>query len=398
MTIEEILAALEAIVAQAKNDDGSERSLTDEEAERYQQLEGQLQMARRTQEIRSRQAAYAAPIRTDLHVNAGHREAEQLPEERAFDQYLRTGEVAPELAQYRAQSEGTNSAGGFVVPAGFRNKLIERMKVYGGIAEAAETITTSEGNPLNYPTVDDTGNVAEIVAEGGTFAAGADLVFGTRTLSAYKYMAGGAGNLPLKVSWELLQDAAFDVAGFVARKFGERIARLQAIHWATGTGTGQPQGLVTPITTSGAIASNTTGPTYAELLATVNFLDPAYWSGSRWVMNSATLAKIQGLLDTTGRPILNDSTQGIAGSPGGSTLLGYPVTIDQAMPNMAAGAKFLAFGNISEAYVIRRVKDVTLVTLNELYAANGQTGFMSWSRADGAVQNPNAVVVRTAAP
>lgn len=396
MTIEEILAALEAIVAQAKNDDGSERSLTDEEAERYQQLEGQLQMARRTQEIRSRQAAYTSPIRTDLHVNAGAR-TEEPAEERAFDQYLRTGEVTPELAQYRAQSEGTNTAGGYLVPTGFRNKLIERMKVYGGIAEVAETITTSEGNPLNYPTVDDTGNIAEIVAEGGTFAAGADLVFGTRTLSAYKYMAGGAGNLPLKVSWELLQDAAFDVAGFVARKFGERIARLQAIHWATGTGTGQPQGLVTPITTSGAIGSNTTGPTYAELLATVNFLDPAYWPGARWVMNSGTLAKIQGLLDTTGRPILNDSTQGISGSPGGSTLLGYPVTIDQAMPAMAAGAKFLAFGNISEAYVIRRVKDVTLVTLNELYAANGQTGFMSWSRADGAVQNPNAIVVRTAA-
>lgn len=396
MTVEEILAALEAIIEGAKAEDGSERPLTDEEAERYEELEGKLTMARRSAEIRSRQAAYTAPVRSDLHVHVATQEPED-PHERAFEAYLRTGQENGELAEFRAQSVGTNTAGGYLVPTGFRAKLIERMKQFGGIAEAAETFNTSEGNPINYPTIDDTANIGEIVAEGGTFAAGADLVFATRALSAYKYMAGGAGNLPLKVSWELRDDSAFDLVAFLTRTLGTRIARVQAVHWATGTGSGQPQGIVTPITTSGAIASNATGPTYAELLATVNFLDPAYWAGSKWLMNSATLAKIQGLVDTTGRPLLNPSTEGISSSPGGQTLLGYPVVIDQAMPAMAASAKFLAFGNINEAYVIRRVKDVTLVVLNELYAANGQTGYMAWARADGAVQNPNAIVVRTAA-
>jgi HK97 family phage major capsid protein len=246
---------------------------------------------------------------------------------------------------------------------------------------------------MSYPTIDDTANVGEIVAEGGTFAAGADLVFGTRLLSAYKYMAGGAGNLPLKVSWELRDDSAFDLAGMLTRVFGTRIARIQAVHWVTGTGTGQPQGLVTPITTSGTIGTLA----YSDLLATINFLDPSYWPNAKWLMNSATLATIQGLVDTTGRPLLNDRDAGIAGSPGGSTLLGYPVVIDQAMPSKAAAAKFLAFGDFREAYVIRRVKDFALVTLNEMYAANGQTGYIGWARADGAVQNPNAVVVRTGA-
>ncbi len=392
MTIEDILAALQAIIDGAKNDDGSDRPLSDEEAERYEQLEGQLQMARRTQEIRSRQSAYTSPVRTDVHVNVAGA-GEDPPEERAFDRYLRTGDVSPELAQFRAQSEGTNTAGGYLVPTGFRSKLIERMKEYGGLAQNVEEISTSEGNTINYPTVDDTANVGEIVAEGGTFAAGADLVFGTRALTAYKYMAGGAGNLPLKVSWELLQDAAFDVRTFVARKLGERIARVQAVHWVTGTGTGQPQGIVTPITTSGTIGTLA----YADLLATVNFLDPAYWSGAKWLMNQATWATIQGLVDTTGRPLINNQDAGIGGTVGGAQLLGFPVVIDQAMPSKAAAAKFLAFGNLREAYVIRRVKDVTLVVLNELYAANGQTGFMAWARADGAVQNPNAIVVRTGA-
>lgn len=391
MTIEELLAALDEIIAATRNADGTDRPLTDEEAARYEDLEGQLTAARRAKEIRSRHQAWTAPVRDDLHVNvAGN---DEPPEERAFEQYLRTGDPQPELAQYRAQSEGTNTAGGYLVPTGFRAKLVERMKQFGGIANYAETVTTSEGNLLPYPTVDDTANVGEIVAEAGTFAAGADLVFAQRTLSAYKYMAGGAGNLPLKVSWELLQDSAFDVSGFIARKLGERIARVQAVHWATGTGSGQPQGIVTPITTSGTIGTLA----LADLVATILFLDPAYRANAKWIMNDATYGTIMGLNDTTGRPLLTGVNDGIAGDITRPRLLGYEVVIDQAMPSKATAAKFLAFGDIGEAYVIRRVKDVTLVTLNELYAANGQTGFMAWARADGAVQNPNAIVVRTGA-
>lgn len=392
MTIDEIVAALQAIIDGAKTEDGEERPLTDEEADRYADLEKKLTMARRSVEIRSRQHAYTTPVRGDLHVAVGTPSGDD-PMERAWDHYMRTGDATSDLAQYRAQSAGTNTAGGYTVPTGFRNKMIERMKEFGGLAANVEELSTSEGNTINYPTVDDTANVGEIVAEGGTFAAGADLVFGTRALSAYKYMAGGAGNLPLKVSWELLQDSAFDVQSFVARKLGERIARIQAIHWVTGTGSGQPQGIVTPITTSGTIGTLA----YADLLATINFLDPAYWGGAKWLMNQATWASIQGLVDTTGRPLINQQNEGIGNTIGGQNLLGFPVVIDQAMPSKAAAAKFLAFGDLREAYVIRRVKDVTLVVLNELYAANGQTGFMSWARADGAVQNPNAIVVRTGA-
>jgi len=390
VTVEEILAALQAIIEGAKTEDGTDRPLTDEEAARYEELEGKLEMAKKSAEIRSRQQAYMTPVRNDLHVNVSGVEDKV---ERAFEQYLRTGNAGPELAEYRAQSEGTNTAGGYLVPQGFRAKLVERMKQFGGIANYAETFTTAEGNLVPYPTVDDTANVGEIVAEGGTFAAGADLVFAQRTLSAYKYMAGGAGNLPLKVSWELLQDSAFDVASFIARKLGERIARLQAVHWATGTGTGQPQGIVTPITTSGTIGTLA----LADLVATILFLDPAYRANAKWLMNDATYGTIMGLNDSTGRPLLTGVNDGIGESLTRPRLLGYEVVIDQAMPSKATGAKFLAFGDINEAYVIRRVKDVTLVTLNELYAANGQTGFMAWARADGAVQNPNAIVVRTGA-
>src|SRR6202008_177783 len=106
---------------------------------------------------------------------------------------------------------------------------------------------------------------------------------------------------------------------------------------------------------------------------------------------------VMGLNDSTGRPLLTGVNDGITGALTQPRLLGYPVIIDQAMPAKATGAKFLAFGNVAETYVVRRVKDVPLAPLNELYPANGQTGFMAWARADGAVQNPNSLFVRTGA-
>lgn len=387
MTLEEILAALRAIL------DASEgRELTDEEVDRYEELEGKLEAVRRTAEVRARQAAYETPVNPPVTF------ATPPPddtEERAFDHYLRTGQVNSDLAQFRAQGVGTDSAGGFLVPPGFRQKLTERLKEFGGIAQEAETITTESGNSIEWPTVDETEEEGEIVAEGGTFASGADVTFGTETLGAFKYMAGGAGNLPIKVSVELLQDSAFNVSEFLSRALATRIGRVQATHWATGSGSGEPEGLMTGGTSGLTLASLST-VTYDELVSIVHNVDPAYRPGSKWVFNDATLEVIRKLKDANDLPLFNSSNDPALGGLGGGTMLGYPVVIDQAVASFAASAKVIAFGQIREGYVIRRVKDVTLVVLNELYAPNGQVGFMAWARADGAVQNAHAYTIATA--
>ena len=388
-TIEDLLAQLRAIIDAAEG-----RPLDDEEVQRYEALEAELAVARRDHEVRSRQNAYETPARSDLHVYAGAPATETRSDaDRAFESYLRTGQVNGDLIELRAQSEGVDSAGGYLVPDGFLNKLQERRRSFGGISEAAETITTDGGNPLPFPTVDDT-TLGEIVAENAAPAGGADLVFGTKTLGAYKYVSTGASGLPLKVSLELLQDSAFDVESFVARKLGERIAKAEAIDFAQGTGSGEPQGLVTGLTSSDTIAG--AAPTYAELLAATYAVDEAYLaSGSpSWVMHASTLAAVQGILDDNGRPLLNSAIDGISGRPG-RTLLGFPVVIDNGMPTItgATPSKAIVFGSIRDAYLIRRVKGVTLVVLRELYAITGQVGFMAWSRADAIVQDPNAATV-----
>lgn len=389
MTIEEILGALQAILDAAEG-----RELNDEEVARYEELETQLKGAQRSAEIRSRHAAYKAPNRSDLHVHVGTaRQDDTL--ERAFDHYLRTGKENADLVQLRAQGEGSPTEGGYLVPDGFRDKLIDRMKAFGGIANVVETITTSTGNPLPWPTVDDTANVGEIVAEGGTFASGADLVFGTASLGAYKYMAGGASNTPLRVSVELLQDAAFDVQGLVSRKLGERIARIQSTHLVTGNGSGQPKGIVHGLTPVQPAAN--TGWTYADLVTFIHSVDPAYRERGRWAFNDTTLGAIRKLVDLDGRPLLQPAgTASAAGSPGGETLLGYPVTIDQAFVDLDIDDSTDlcgVFGDLSEGYVMRRVKDITLIVNPWTRAANGQVEFTAWARMDGNQQNISAYSV-----
>src|SRR5258707_14821591 len=116
-------------------------------------------------------------------------------------------------------------------------KLIEVMKGFGGLAADCDGFDTGNGAPVQYPSVDDTANSGVIAAEGVAPGSGADLVFGTINLGAFKYTSAGTGGTPLKVSFELLQDAAFDIGGLIARKMGERIARKQATDWVNGAGT-----------------------------------------------------------------------------------------------------------------------------------------------------------------
>jgi HK97 family phage major capsid protein len=382
MTVEDILAALQAIL-----DEAGAEPLTDDQVERYETLEGQLKSTQRNEEIQKRHAAYKTVVTPAVHVGTAKKD-ETL--ERAFDHYLRTGKENQDIVELRAQSVGTDSAGGFLVPDTMRDKLTERLKAFGGLASAVETITTTAGEPLRWPTLDDTANSGVIASEGtAPGSGGADLVFGEKVLGAFKYVAPGASQLPLRLSVELLQDANYDVQGLVTRKLGERIARKQAVDWVSGAGTTLPFGITTG--TSGT-AFTSVGITYAELVAAVHEVDPEYRMNAKWSFNDATLAKIESIVDTTGRPILNDSTQGVSVGPQNKTLLGYPVVIDQAFPTYTDGGtnKWGVFGDLAAGYVIRRVRDLQLIVNPYARANEGQVEYTLWARADGVPQDTNA--------
>ena len=293
----------------------------------------------------------------------------------AFARYLRGDIVVME--QFAQSIAGDGTQGGYTVPDGFLNRITSRLKKYGGIAEFAEEITTSNGESLRWPTNDDTGNSAAIATEGSAVASGgADLVFGSVSLGAYTYDSTGAGNNPLKVSRELLQDAAFDLEAFVGDALGVRIGRKQAADLATGSGSGAPLGLFTKST-------DTMTATVCSLAAAEHVfqVDAAYRQGGncRFVMSDTTLVKFWQSQTTTNEPLFQPNGVSIGGTPHG-TIYGYPVVIDPGAGTL------VAFGDIRAGYIIRRVRGVEVLV--DPYSANAarQITYHAWARMD-ATQN-----------
>lgn len=388
MNMEELLAALKALIESAEAED---RPLSEEEEERAADLTKKIEAFKKTAQFRSLYDAYVTPVRTDLHVNVAA--PEDTPELRSMIHYMRTGEYDAHAIETRALVKGTTTAGGFLVPTTTQAKITERLKAFGGLLEEAERITTDSGEPINWATEDDTDNEGEIVAEGAAAAGGADKVFGQTILGAFKYEATGAGGLPMKVSWELLEDSPINLEDHIANNFARRIARKLAVDLLVGDGTGEPEGLFFAQTAMDEVTANAAGPTYAELLGAVAALDPEYRQNAKWLMNDATWVGILGMTDEAGRPLILPQAQ--SGIQGGVPLqlLGYPVVIDQGAPAIGDQAKFIAFGDLRESYIVRQVNGFHLLRLNELYAVNGFVGFLGWARYDGRVQNLNSYVV-----
>jgi HK97 family phage major capsid protein len=275
----------------------------------------------------------------------------------------------------RAAQTVTTSGGGYLVPQGFSGQLEEALKSFGGMLEAAEIVNTESGNPLPWPTVNDTGNVGELLGI-NTAAASQDFSFGQVNLNAYKY-----SSKIVLVPIELLQDSAFDLNAFVARKLAERIGRIWNTHFTVGTGSGQPNGVVTAAT-SGKVGTTgqTTSVIYDDLVDLFHSVDPAHRAskGCRFMLNDASLKVIKKIKDSQGRPLWQAGLAG--GTP--DMILDKPYTINQDVATMAANAKSILFGDFSK-YKIRRVMDTTVLRLTERYAEFGQVGFIAFSRADG---------------
>lgn len=390
-TIEEITSAMTALVEGA-----DDRPLTDDEFAAYTGLETELQQVNRTAEIRHRNQAYNT-VRYPAGVPTHRIPDSQAPNDldKAFTAYLRTGQPNADISGLRVtneQSEGGSAAGGYTVPTGFRQKLVEVRKAFGGFAPHVEDFSTDTGAPIEYPTFDDTANEGDITGENEVVASGADLVFDTVNLGAYKYTSAGAGsNLPLRVPVELLQDSAFDIDGLVSRAMGRRIQRKQAKHWITGTGVGQPKGIAAGSLTADRDLDTPDTPDYEDLVEFQDLLDEEYDGNAHWLMKKNTWSQLRLIVDLNGRPLIQSANDGIAGRPQ-RMLLDKPVIIDEGMPTLSSAADTfcIAYGDFREAYVLRRVQNLVVVVNPYNRASYGQVEFTAWERADGNIQNRSA--------
>ena len=194
----------------------------------------------------------------------------------------------------------------------------------------------------------------------------------------------------IKVSEELLNDSVFDLQSYISREFARRIGAKEEEAFFTGDGKGKPLGVLaaTGGAETGVTAASATAVTADELMDLYYSLKSPYRKKSVWVLNDSTIKAIRKLKDNNGQYLWQPSL--VAGTP--DTILGRPVKTSAFMPTAAAGAKTIAFGDFKYYWIADR-QGRTFKKLSELYAANGQVGFMGTQRVDGKLILPEAIKV-----
>ena len=279
-------------------------------------------------------------------------------------------------------STTTGSEGGFTVDSAVATSVLDALKAFGGMRAVSNVIQTSGVGAMAFPTSNGVTEEGEIIAENAD-ATDLDLTFGTIGLPVYKF-----SSKVVAVPFELLQDSNVDIEAFVRGRLATRLGRVTNRLFTVGTGTAQPHGVVTAATigvTAANASSQVTAVTYDSLVNLQHTVDPAYreQGNVRWMFNDTTLRELRKMKDGDGRPIFVPGYE--TGNPEGAPdrLLGAPITINQHIANMAAGARSIAFGDFSH-YHIRDVMAVEMFRFTDsAYTKKGQVGFLAWMRTGG---------------
>ena len=133
---------------------------------------------------------------------------------------------------HNALSIGQDSEGGYTVPDEFERRLVQALEENNIFRGLATVIRTSSGT-RKIPIAQDDGEATWI--DEGEEIPESDTSFAQTMLSAYKL-----GTM-IKISNELLNDSAFDLATYIAQRFGVRMGNAEEKAFITGDGVGKPR-------------------------------------------------------------------------------------------------------------------------------------------------------------
>ena len=258
----------------------------------------------------------------------------------------------------------------------------------------AHTIHTNSGSRI-IPLATDTGSASWI--EEGAAIQESDMTFAQETLSAYKL------GCMVKVSNELLNDSAFDIAAYIAQRFGVRFGNAEEDAFINGTGPSanpqttpsQPTGILTSVTaTAGNTTANAQTVHFDNIYKLYYSLKAPYRRKASFLCNETLLLQLMLLKDLNGNYIWKPGLD--VAKP--DTILGRPIYTSSYMPAITGNAttdknkKVLLFGDFNYYWIADR-KARTLKRLNELYAVTDQVGFIGTQRVDGKLILPEAMQV-----
>ena len=404
-TIKQLREQRDALATEARNilDQSTgeyDANRVDEIYAEIDKIDGKIVREQQQLDLEARLQSEAGDPDTLAPQNGGGQRQERPGDEvrsLVFDAYVRGGESAidrlPEnvLTEYsrqvqNAQSTGVDSEGGYLVPTTFSGVLLEAMAAYGGVRAVAQVQSTQSGEAIQWPTVDETQEEGELLAESESASDG-DITFGTVMIGAHLW-----SSKVVTVPIQLLQDSGIgDLEGFISAALARRLGRVTNRYFTNGTGNAQPQGIV-----NGAGLGHTTATglvdsfTWDDITELEHSVDPVYRMNATWMFHDKVLKSAKKMKDLDGRPIW---LPGVSGSAP-AEINGYGYTINQDMAEPGAGNDSMLFGDMSK-YLIRDVMNVTLSRYTDsVFDRKSQVGFLAKMRADGKIIAANNAAIK----
>lgn len=346
------------------------------------------------------QAVAAAQARLDRLAGEARRPAlgeggefvASAPEAKAaFDGYLKTGSVAG--LEVKAGLSSGASSGGYVVPPETERAIERRLMAVSPMREIASVRTVASGvfkKPVSMAGVA-AGWVAETDARPETDPA---------TLALLEFPAADLYANPAATQ-ALLDDAMVDLDEWLAGEVEDAFAAQETSAFVTGNGVNKPKGFLAYDTVAeashvwgkvGYVASGAAGG-FAEDSAADKLIDliyapkAQYRANGRVVMNRKTLSAVRKLKDGDGNYIWQPAQR--LGEV--SSVMGYPVTEIETMPDVAAGSLSIAFGDFQRGYLI--VDRAGVRVLRDPFTAKPYVLFYTTKRVGGGIQNFDAIKV-----
>lgn len=306
---------------------------------------------------------------------------------KSFEKWIRKGKENMEPEEIKSLSVSNDTSGGFLAPEEYVRELLKTVTEISPIRSVARVRQTTQ-KAIKMPTRSGT-FAAQWVAEQGTRAETTGYTTGQEEIPTHEMYA------LVDVSEQLLEDSVFDVEAEMSAEFAEQFAKAEGAAFVSGNAIGKPEGILTNASVGSTNSGNASALTADGLITLVHAIKSDYARNATFLFNRTTLAAIRKLKDTAGQYVFQPGMQLIAGVP--NTILGYPYVEAPDMPDVAASAKPVAFGDFRRGYMI--VDRVSLAVLRDPFtqATSGNVRYVARRRVGGQVIMAEAIRLQNVA-
>lgn len=318
----------------------------------------------------------------------------EAPHQKAFDAYLRSGDddgLRGLTLEGKAMSSAVAADGGYLVDPQTADTIRSLLVSTSSLRSVANVVQV---DAVSFDVLIDRTEVGS----GWATEAAAQAETSTPAIERISIKLHELSAMP-KASQRLLDDSAFDVEGWLAGKIATRFIRAEAAAFVNGDGVDKPRGILLPAKVANAswtwgslgyvptgAAADFTGVNAADCIVNLVYaLGADYRANATFVMNSKTAGAVRKMKDADGRFMWADGLQ--AGEP--PRLMGYAVLICEDMPDVAANAYPVAFGDFASGYTIAERPDLRI--LRDPFSAKPHVLFYANKRVGGDITDFSAI-------